>query len=117
MPLSGAARAAARQHQHDSGAAGSEGAKKKKKKALEWAHFLRNSKKIARKQLDSAFSFFRWASDVVFGLRAFLHAIRRLRSTADGHARAARHRLYVNMTLRLGRCVDLASARARVASA
>ena len=31
----------------------------KVQKALEWAHFLRNSKKVTRKQLDSATGFLR----------------------------------------------------------
>ena len=54
------------------------------------------AKSVTRKQLDSLFGYLSFCSAVVFGGRAFLHGLRRLRLRSEGVLRAAHHRVNVN---------------------
>ena len=56
--------------------------------------------KVTRRVLDSLFGYLSFCSTVVYGGRAFLHGVRRLRYRADGVARAGHHKIYVNRALK-----------------
>eukprot|EP00892_Ulva_mutabilis_P011062 jgi/Ulvmu1/8328/UM042_0034.1 len=55
---------------------------------------------VTRRQLDSLFGYLSFCALVVYGGRAFLHGVRRLRYRPDGQARAGHHRVHVNAALR-----------------
>jgi hypothetical protein len=72
----------------------------KVEKALLLVRKVLASVSVTRQQLDSLFGYLSFCSTVVFGGRAFLHGLRRLRFRADGVLRAAHHRVHVNLALR-----------------
>ena len=76
-------------------------------KALECVSAALAAKKLTRRQLDSLFGYLSYCSSVVYGGRAFLHGLRRLRfrgGLAERGARAGHHHVYVNRFLRLDLC-------------
>lgn len=70
-------------------------------KALQLAGEVQRADKVTRQQLDRLFGYLSFCSTVVFGGRAFLHGLRRLRFRPDGGVRGASHRIHVSAALRL----------------
>lgn len=56
--------------------------------------------KVTRRQLDRLFGYLQYCANVVFGGRAFLHSVRRLRFRSDGVVRGAWHKVHVSSSLR-----------------
>ena len=60
-----------------------------------------SSRKISRQQLDSLIGYLSYCAGVVYGGRAFLHRLRKLRFRDDeGHVRPVHHRIYLNLQSR-----------------
>jgi hypothetical protein len=73
----------------------------KVEKALRLAGDVRAARKVTRKELDRLFGYLSFCSTVVFGGRAFLHGVRRLRFRPEGGVRGVSHRVHVPTALRL----------------
>ena len=69
-------------------------------KAMGVIQAVQGAKKVSRRDLDRVFGYLSFCSTVVYGGRAFLHGVRRLRFRPDGAARAGHHKVYVNRALR-----------------
>ena len=69
-------------------------------KALALVRTVRSSATVTRKQLDSVFGYLSWASAVVYGGRAFLHSLRRLRYRSAGDTLTAQQHVNVSAGLR-----------------
>lgn len=69
-------------------------------KALALVSSVAASKKVTRQGLDSLFGYLSFCCSVVYGGRAFLHGVRRLRFRPEGGVRAATHHVHVNQFLR-----------------
>jgi hypothetical protein len=73
----------------------------KLEKALALVQRARAARKLTRSDLDRLFGYLSYCAGVVFGGRAFLHGLRRLRYRGDsGVALAAGHRVHVSVALR-----------------
>ena len=69
-------------------------------KAQDVIRQVQGATKVTRRVLDSLFGYLSFCSTVVYGGRAFLHGVRRLRYRADGVARAGHHKIHVNRALK-----------------
>ena len=68
-------------------------------KALSVVRTVLHAKTVTRQQLDSLFGYLSYCSAVLFGGRAFLHGLHRLRFRSDGELRAKHHRVHVSLGL------------------
>ena len=69
-------------------------------KAAELIVRTSEAQKVSRRDLDRLFGYLSFCCSVVFGGRAFLHGVRRLRYRSDGTVRGAGHHVHVNKALK-----------------
>lgn len=69
-------------------------------KALALVTDMSTKRKVTRRELDSLFGYLSFCCSVVYGGRAFLHGVRRLRFRPNGGVRGARDHVHVTMFFR-----------------